>query len=163
MELNKLNDVSIYLIPLIDDNITLSDVSEESGFINAYTEDKNRPYLTDKVFLLYDSSINTEQALNRFIKFDKLETLYNKSFIKIKNKSYTIYCFTLVSYKKDIKNLIQFGKVYSAKARIEILQFWRGHETLDMIRRLSINTYRCDEPISAISPEEDYYDDLILS
>ena len=52
MVLKNLNDVSIYIVPLMDDNLTWQDLTVESGFINAYTSDKNRPYLEDKVFLV---------------------------------------------------------------------------------------------------------------
>ena len=73
MELRNLNDVSTYILPLIDDSITLDDISINSGFINAYTEDINRPYLEDKVFLLYDSKVNTAESMNRFRKFRDLD------------------------------------------------------------------------------------------
>lgn len=40
MVLKNLNDVSIYIVPLCDDNITWRDLTVESGFINAFTSDK---------------------------------------------------------------------------------------------------------------------------
>ena len=36
MVLKNLNDVSIYIVPLMDDNLTWQDLTVESGFINAY-------------------------------------------------------------------------------------------------------------------------------
>ena len=102
MELRNLNDVSTYILPLIDDSITLDDISINSGFINAYTEDINRPYLEDKVFLLYDSKVNTAESMNRFRKFRDLDTLYNMKYIQINKHPYTVYCFSNPTYKKDI-------------------------------------------------------------
>lgn len=155
-ELSNLNDVSIYIIPLLDDNITLRDISPESGFINAFTEDKNRPQLSDKIFLLYDNSVNTEESLERYLKFEHLDTVHNKRSIIINRKPYTIYCFTIVNYRKEIKELSKSGKTFSDKAKTEILQFWLCHETLEFNRRLFVSTY-ASTPIQAISPEEDYY------
>lgn len=40
MVLKNLNDVSIYIVPLLDDNLTWNDLTVESGYINAYTTDK---------------------------------------------------------------------------------------------------------------------------
>ena len=37
MVLKNLNDVSIYIVPLLDDNLTWNDLTVESGYINAYT------------------------------------------------------------------------------------------------------------------------------
>ena len=76
MELKALNDVSIYIVPLLDDNLTWRDLTVESGFINAYTSDKNRPYLEDKVFLVYDSSVNTRESLDRYCKLKNLDTVF---------------------------------------------------------------------------------------
>ena len=87
VELNNLNDVSIYIVPLIDPNISLVDISVESGFVNAYTEDIDRPYLEDKVFMLYDTSVNTVESMNRYLKFSKLDTLHHIKYIKIDKKT----------------------------------------------------------------------------
>lgn len=74
MILKNLNDVSIYIVPLCDNNITWRDLTVESGFINAFTIDKNRPFLEDKVFLVYDSSVNTAESLETHSKMCKLDS-----------------------------------------------------------------------------------------
>jgi len=155
--LNKLNDVSIFIVPLLDDNLLYSDVSEESGFINAYTEDINRPSLQNKIFLMYDGSTNTKESLERYIKFEKLETIYSKKYITIKNVSYIIYCFIIENNKKAILEIINSGKTTNLQLRNEILQFWLSHENLELVRRLFVDNYRKGEPVKAVLPEEDYY------
>ena len=145
------------MIPLLDDNITLDDISSESGYIGAYTEDINRPYLEDKIFLLYDTSVNTEKALNRYLKFKNLGTLHNTKYVKIKNKSYIIYCFNNPKYTKDIRNLSKIGKTATVKAALEISRFWQNVPLPELSNRLFLHYYRLGESIKAVSPEEDYY------
>lgn len=157
MESKNLNDVSIYIVPLIDDNITLRDLSPESGFINAYTSDINRPYLEDKVFLLYDSEVNTKESLERYLKFRALDTIYNIRYITINKHHYIVYCFNNPTYRKDISNLRLNGKTYSAKAKAEIVNFWNNVPVPELTLRLFIEHYRFGDCISAQLPEEDYY------
>lgn len=156
VELNNLNDVSIYIIPLIDDNITLEDISVESGFINAYTEDIDRPYLTDKIFLLYDSSIVTIESTNRFAKFQNLDTLHHSKYIKINKKHCILYCFTIVKYKKDIDSLKEIGKVYKPEAALEINRFWHSMTVPNLVNRLFLSTYSYGEGINATTNPRDY-------
>lgn len=160
MELKNLNDVSIYILPLLDSNITLDDISSNSGFINAYTEDINRPYLEDKVFLLYDSKANTVESMNRFRKFKCLDTLYNIKYIQINKHPYTVYCFNNLSYKKDINSLISIGKTSTIDASTEILNFWKNVPVPELTSRLFYRNYRLGESIRAVLPEEDYYNYL---
>ena len=160
MELKNLNDVSTYILPLIDDSITLDDISINSGFINAYTEDINRPYLEDKVFLLYDSKVNTVESMNRFRKFRDLDTLYNMKYIQINKHPYTVYCFSNPTYKKDISSLISIGKTITTDASVKILKFWNNVPVPELTSRLFYRNYRIGEPIKAILPEDDYYEYL---
>lgn len=153
----NLNDVSIYLVPLLDSNITWKDLTTESGFVNAYTEDKNRPYLEDKVFLVYDSEISTKESLDRSRKFAKLETIYNRRYITVNKHHYTVYCFCVRKYLKDVNSLKEIGKVYRAAAAQEITCFWKNVPVPELAARLYYPTYRIGESIRAILPEEDYY------
>ena len=137
MVLKNLNDVSIYIVPLLDDNLTWNDLTVESGYINAYTTDKNRPFLEEKVFLLYDSSVNTKESLDRYRKFKQ--------------------CLSNPKYKKDIHNLQSTGKTYNVSAALEINRFWANVPVPELAQRLFLNTYRFGESINAELPEEDYY------
>jgi hypothetical protein len=157
MVLKGLNDVSIYIVPLLDDNITWSDLTVESGFINAYTTDKNRPFLEEKIFLIYDSSVNTKESMNRYKKFRQLDSLYNTKYITINNKHYMIYCFSKLKYKKDINNLQLVGKTSTIDAALEINRFWTNVPVPELAQRLFLNTYRFGESMNAELPEEDYY------
>ena len=41
------------ILPLIDERLTRNDISKESGFVNAYLYDQNRPSLEQCCFLLF--------------------------------------------------------------------------------------------------------------
>ena len=157
MVLKNLNDVSIYIVPLMDDNLTWQDLTVESGFINAYTSDKNRPYLQDKVFLVYDSEVNTKESLERYCKFEHLDSKYNKRYITINKHHYTVYCLANPKYKEDISQLKSIGKACSTEAEREICSFWNNVPVPDLIPRLFYPTYRFGESITAELPEEDHY------
>ena len=157
MELKNLNDVSIYLVPLYDDNLTWRDLTTESGFVNAFTMDKNRPFLENKLFLAYDSSVNTKESLEVHCKMSKLDSYYNKRYITINKKHYTIYCLNNPKYIKDINNLRKNGKTITPDAMLEINRFWKGINVPELASRLFFNNYRFGESIEAELPEEDYY------
>ncbi len=157
MLLKGLNDVSIYIVPLMSDKLTWQDLTVESGFINAYTSDKNRPYLEDKIFLVYDSKVNTKESLERYTKFEHLETVYNKRYITINKHPYTVYCFSNPKYNKDISRLKSIGKLNSIATAKEILYFWNNVPVPELIERLYYPTYRIGESIEAELPEEDHY------
>lgn len=157
MELKNLNDVSIFIVPLLDDNLTWQDLTVESGFINAFSSDKNRPYLEDKVFLVYDSSVNTKESLFRYTKFEHLDTIHNKRYITINNKHYTVYCFNSIKYSKDIKQLKEYGKLNNIATGKEITSFWNNVPVPELVERLYYPTYRMGESMQAEIPEEDYY------
>lgn len=157
MVLKNLNDVSIYIVPLCDDNITWRDLTVESGFINAYTTDKNRPFLEDKVFLVYDSSVNTVESLETHCKMCKLDSYYNKRYITINKKHYTVYCLCNPKYAKDIKRLRNNGKASTLDAMLSINRFWEGINVPELPMRLFYRHYRFGDSIEAELPEEDYY------
>ena len=109
-------------IPLLDDNLCMEDFLEDNGFVNAYTYDKNRPYLNNHVFLMFDPAIPN---FERDVRFRSLNNMYDKKVEYIKGKPYIIYSFTLVN--SELKPLIHKGiKPYSVKNLTKINAFWRG-------------------------------------
>lgn len=156
----NLNDVSIFITPLLNDKITLNDITEESGFINAYTSDINRPYLEDKIFLLYDSHVNTKESLERFCKFKNLDTLHNMTYMTINKHHYTVYCFNNPIYKEEINNLKNIGKTNNLNTNLKIYNFWKDVPIPKLNERLFFPNCCFGEYINAELPEEDYYDYL---
>lgn len=157
MVLKDLNNVSIYIAPLYDDNLSWRDLLVESGFVGAYTSDKNRPYLEDKLFLMYDSSFKTKEALERVRKLKSLDSLYNIRYITIDKKHYTIYCLSSFKYIKDVRNLKQYGKTINTNAAYDINSFWKDVPVPELSSRLFCKSYGYGEQFLAELPEEDYY------
>mgnify|MGYP007054770753 CR=1 FL=1 len=147
--------VTKLLIPLLDDNITKEDVSPNSGFVAAYTEDINRPYLDNHIFLLYDTEVNTIEAMNRYKKFRCLDTLYNYRYVIVNRKHYMIYTFTRVN-NKEITNIINTGLVSKHKDALNIYNFWKDLDE-DTTRRIFKLKYSNSIELIHSVPEEDYY------
>ena len=47
-----MSNITKTIIPLIDDDLTLEDFSESTGFEAVYYEDINRPYLDNHIFII---------------------------------------------------------------------------------------------------------------
>lgn len=153
MELKNYNLTTKLIIPLLDDNIVLEDVSEESGFVNAFTDDINKPFYDNHIFLLY-KSVDTIESLRRFQKFNKLTTIHNIRYITINNEHYIVYTF--VKINKDINNILKCGQCFNPKNSLEINNFWKNIDN-DLFQRLFIPQYEYSKDIKDILPEEDYY------
>ena len=141
------------IIPLLDENLTIQDISPEAGFIDIYSEDINRPYLDNHIFLLYDMS-NTKEAFEANLKMKSMKNLYGVYKVKINNVDYTLYAFTITS--KTIKNIKCNAFVLSDKEKMRIFAFWNFTDfdiNAFMLNPLSVLRI-CF--VSSIVPEEDY-------
>lgn len=137
------------IIPLIDDNISKEDINESEGFINAYTEDINRPYLDCHVFLMYNW--DDIKSVRVFYKFRNLSSFYGYKIIYIKGKPYIVYTFVSNSL---INRLKRGTAILRDVNKLRILQFWQFKDpwiTLNVMR----GTISCDSP-QEVLPEEDY-------
>ena len=84
------------IVPLLDKSFEKEDISEESGFVEGYLQDINRPYLDNHIFLLYDGKLDTVAKLKRDEKIRKMPTLYGRYTIHIKNVPYLLYVFSII-------------------------------------------------------------------
>ena len=128
---NSLNRASKYIIPLLDDNLVKEDICVDTGFVNAYTEDVNRPWHSNNIFLLYKVE-NTYQAFITFKKLTKLDTLKTWYPLRIKGKSYRMFVFQKCnsSYIKELINVgASFGNVKAMKSYID---FWKNFSVEDV-------------------------------
>lgn len=153
MELKNYNLITKLIVPLLDDNLVLDDVCEASGFINAFTDDINKPFYDNHIFLLY-KSIDTKESLNRFQKFNQLETIHNKRYITINKEHYIVYTF--IKKDKNINNILKSGQCFNPKDSLLINNFWKDIDA-DMFQRLFTPHYEYSKKIKEILPEEDYY------
>lgn len=112
-----------FILPLLDDEITVDDISPKAGFVDAFTDDINRPYLDNHIFLLYIADLSTKESYNRTIKFKSLKSIYNILDVRIKGvlcKLYT-FCITNPAINYITKNVFML----SDSDKLKILTFWK--------------------------------------
>lgn len=138
------------IIPLIDLGIDFPDIGEKTGFIGAYVEDVDRPYLDNHVFLLYKWDKDVEKATSIFYKFRKLSSFHSYKTTYIDGKPVIIYTFTS---NRDINHLKKGGNIIGDISKQRILQFWRFTDNW-----VTINVMRgtIASPLPPPLPLEDY-------
>ena len=124
------------IIPLLDENITKEDLTKESGFVDAYVFDKNRPYIDNCIFLVYDISKPTKETGAHEHRFYKCTNIHNTHVAFINGKSYKIVAFKMIG--KDIKSLYNGFKPKEYCNTMRILSFWRGYDE-DVNKTMLIN------------------------
>ncbi len=112
------------LIPLLDDTIKKEYLTEEAGFVDAYVHDKNRPYIENCIFLMYEIGKHTDLACEceYYMRFCK--NMHSCKIQYIKGKPYRIYAFPLLG--KDSKKIYKGFKPRDDKNISRILGFWLG-------------------------------------
>ena len=152
MELKNYSDTASLIVPLIDEGICEEDLSEDAGFVDAFTYDKNRPYLDKHCFLMYKNT-GTIQSLNTKKKLSSLPTYYNKRFVKIKGEHYTVFTFVILN--KDIEQLKKGCLFKDTKSQVRILNFW-STKSDDLANQVLLSNFRFGYPINNVLPEIDY-------
>lgn len=138
-------------IPLLHPDITKKDIDECSGFVEAYFEDKNKPYLTNHLFLMYDIESKQPNVATCFYKLQHLNNRYGTRVVSIKGKQYIVYYFTI---DKTIRNLRDGNIILSVAQKQRILDFW-GHSDAWVTNNVLLGTmYEHPEPL--VLPEEDW-------
>lgn len=137
------------MLPLIDENISLNDISEKEGFKDAYIEDINRPYLDNHIFLMYDWDDNKSTRV--FYKFKNIKSFYGYKIIYINKKSYIVYTFTSNGIINRLKNGTAILRDIN---KVRILQFWNFKDAWVSLN-VARGTVTGDPPKDSV-PEEDY-------
>ena len=138
-------------IPLINQNITKKDIEDVNGFVNAYFEDKNKPYLTNHIFFMYDTECKNPNIASCFYKLQRLNNRYGTRIVRIKGKQYTVYSFTI---DKTIRNLRDGNIILSVAQKQRILDFWE-HSDAWVTNNVLLGTMY-EHPESSVLPEEDW-------
>ena len=144
------------IIPFLDESLTKEDISPEAGFVGAYNKDKNRPYIENCIFLMYDNSVLTKQAHLTKLKLDKLKTLYNKKTMLIDNKSYDLYAIKIIDiHNNTINNFLSGIRATNRNCFPVLVKFYGAEDGY-------MNAYFCGSPsewswstCDNIVPEED--------
>lgn len=140
------------IIPLLDKSIKKEYLSQRAGFVNAFTWDKNKPYIDNCIFLMYERTSKDPLSQERAFVFSGLASLYKMYCIRVKGKVYIIYAISIIN--KDIHNFLQGFRHSDHNTFIRILQFWDGSD-INVLKYLnkSLLDYACS---GESVPEEDY-------
>lgn len=121
------------MIPLISNTLTKNDLSKEAGFVEAYTDDVNKPYLDHHIFLMYDYFSNTAAKFRRMKKFQKDKAAHSEMIYKIEGKLYSVYVYPIKASSANLKA----GRIaYTGLDKSKIINFW-GYEDKEVIKYLS--------------------------
>lgn len=141
-------------LPLIDEGLKTKHLSEKTGFINAFSWNKNKPYIDNCIFLMYSNDIHNEYTVLRDMDLLSMESFYGKDYITSGGKNYVIYMFTITN--NDAKNRILKGlRHLDGKSWQRICKFWNHTDDL-------VNKYLAGVPITFACadsgvPEADYF------
>lgn len=141
------------MIPLLDENIKLEDLDEKAGFVDAFVHDKNRPYLDNHIFLVYDISKNTTERGRHEHNFAFCKNIYNEKVVYIKGKPYKIVAFPMIG--SELRNLYNGFRPIQKNNVVRILSFWRGYDEDVNDEMLTAKAKRLDRDWKSI-PEYDY-------
>lgn len=129
------------------------------GFINAFLEDINKPWLNNHIFILYESS-SISSSIENDMKKNKY--YYDTYQIVIDNHFYDEYVFIIPpEIKITVDSFKQFSyNVLSADKKIKILKFWNCFDFEHIYKLLhNDNEFHALEGIETI-PEEDPIDEF---
>lgn len=142
------------IIPLLDEQITKKDISPTAGFVDAYSEDINRPYLDNHIFLLYASSVLTNESFETEKKLSSSKNLYGKYKIYIGNTYFILFAFTIIN--KSIKSIMNNACALSDNDKMRIFAFWNLTDA-DVNRYMLNPLYvMYSKFVNNVIPEEDY-------
>ena len=144
-----MSNIAKVIIPLVDEKLSLEDLSEATGFEGIYFEDINRPYLDDHIFLMYDW--NDKKSTKVFYKFRNMKSFYGYKIIYINRVPHIVYTFTSNSL---INRLKRGTAILRDINKLRILQFWQFKDAW-----IALNVARgtvTSDPPNEIVPEEDY-------
>ena len=140
------------IIPLLDDNITLDTISEDAGFIDAYTWNKKEPYIDNCIFLMYDATIINNKTRIRDCVLYNSPNLYKKKYVTINGHYYSIYAMSIVN--PEIKEFLQGLRHKKGVTGERIMSFWAGKDKL--VNKYLIGTLSSYACTGESVPEEDY-------
>lgn len=133
------------IVPLLDDNLVREDFDEKNGFRGVFMHDKNRPYLDNHLFLLYDISNPSKENYNREVRFTKHTNIYNTKVVYIDGKAYKIYAYPRIN--SDIKKILKDRvRPEFIKSSIKIMKFWRLGDD-------AVNTFLLGNGVKRLTPD----------
>lgn len=145
------------IIPLLDKNITKDMISKEAGFVDAFSEDINKPFLDHHIFLMYDLEIErTPKVVNRMCKF--AHVLKTKPYLhKINGHWYQIYALPKMG-AANLYTKFSYPIMMTEKDDLRLIDFW-GTSDDDINHYILRPESKNPKFESKQIPEEDYVEE----
>lgn len=109
------------IMPLIEKNLKLDDFSAESGFINVYTEDPDKPGDYRSIYFVVNDDVRNALSIDRARRFAKSPNIKGSYIKRHNNIPYSVYVFNMTPATYKMKSGV-ISLTLEEKARI--LQFW---------------------------------------
>lgn len=109
------------VLPLIEKQIKLDDLTEESGFVDIYTSDPDHPGDYRAFYFVVNDNVRSGKSIDRARRFNILPTIKGTYTKRVNNIPYTVYRFVMPSKVAKMKDGI-VNLSYEDKA--SVLQFW---------------------------------------
>lgn len=148
---------TIFLLPLLFDNRKI--LYNKYGFVNAFIEDINRPWLDNHIFVLFKTS-SISDSIEKDMRNNKY--FYDVKQIVIDNNFYEEYIFIIPpEYKKSLETFKTISyNILTVEDKIKVLKFW-GLEDIPYINiLLNSNPEYAEFENDNIVPEEDSVDEF---
>lgn len=140
------------IIPFLDEEFSKEDFAPETGFLDAFTTDINRPYLDNCIFLMYDINTMSERRVDTMHKLMNLKSLYKTYLIRHNGAVYRIYAISILNPKvRQFKKGLRFSNYQDA---IKCIEFWNFEE--GDVNTIAFNPTSVYNYSTTSVPEEDY-------
>lgn len=109
------------IIPLIDDDLSYGDILPQSGFVDSYTADPDKPCGENAIYLTYNDSIRTDmtkRCASRLGDIKSVRYRYVKMVNKVPTMVYKLYV------KPEVKHLFSGHIELTPEQMVRIFDFW---------------------------------------
>ena len=142
------------IIPLLSDCFKKEDFTEEAGFVDAFSEDINRPYLDNHIFLMYKFDTK-ESTWFRNKRFEESGVIQSSKTMCTNNTCYTVYAIPIVN--SEVKRIQKGLNISKYNDKMKVVKFWNFEEGDVNAQMFKPNATFNHE--HKIIPEEDYLEE----
>ena len=138
------------IIPLVDSNIRIIDLTSCCGFIDSYISDPDKPSGECELFLVFDDNIRNNFVTDRMLRYEQSPNI-KRTYVKyVNNTPFYVYSFWI---KPEIKKLYNGIVVLNTSQKAQILQFWGPLDSIvDKVFGNQVQTLDIEHPM----PLQDY-------
>lgn len=154
MLIDKYTKYSVFSLPLIFYGILNKSDLKDNEFVNMYTCDTNKPYLSNHIFLVFHNI--KDSSLKRLRSHCNFETDYD---ILVDSILYKVVCFTRDFPIQNIINFVNKGKYidFIFCSKMKILRFWdaTARDNPKLFQYLFDEEFIPEKPVNEVITTED--------